>query len=142
MAQKSSSDLLPFTLALLALLLVPAAKSDTVTVSWASPTPADRSSFSAEPGGKVSFTLSATSTVVDGVAHIAPLGPLPKGAALDSKDGTTAHATFTWRPTRAGDFSVQFTATVAGAVDAAPTMTYIVHVGAKVAKVSYPRSTT
>lgn len=128
------------TLALL--LLVPTAKSDPAPVSWASPTPADQSRFSVNAGSKVSFALSATTTVIDGMVHIAAARALPKEAAFNSTDGSTAHGTFTWRPQRAGNFSIQFTAATIGSPGAAPTLTYSIHVTAKIAKVLYPRSYT
>jgi hypothetical protein len=130
-----------FALAALGLLLlVPAAKSDTGPVSWTAPTPADQTRFSVTAGSKVSFSMSASTTVPDGVVHIAAAKTLPKGAEFTPTDGSLARGSFTWRPQGAGNYGVQFTATTVGVTGAAPTMTYSIHVAAKVAKIQYPRS--
>ena len=122
------------------LLLVPAALSDTVPVSWASPTPADQSRFSTKTGSLVAFTLAASTSITDGIVHIAPVRSLPKGAVFSASDGSLARGSFSWKPERAGDYSVQFAAATVGASTGAPTLTYAIHVSAKVAKVQYPRS--
>jgi hypothetical protein len=122
------------------LLLVPAAKSDIAPVSWTSPTPADKSRFTVKTGEQVRFSLSASTTVTEGIVHIAPVRALPKGAIFNSVDGSVAHGSFAWRPQRAGNYAIQFAATTAGVSGVAPTLTYSVHVTAKVVKVQYPRS--
>ena len=71
-----------FAAAFAMLLLVPAAKSDTSLVSWTAPTPADHSRFSVKPGAKVSFSLSAATTVPGGVVHIARCTRCPSGAVF------------------------------------------------------------
>jgi L,D-transpeptidase catalytic domain len=130
---------LAFAAALALILLVPAAKSDTSPVSWTTPTPADHSRFSVKPGAKVSFALSAVTTVPSGIVHISPVRALPKGALFTSADGSTANGTFTWRPQRGGDYTIQFVASTA-ADGVAPTLTYSIHVAAPVVKAKYPRS--
>jgi hypothetical protein len=122
------------------LLLAPAAKSGSTSVLWASPTPADQTRFSVKAGTRVTFVLAASTSVDASVVHIAPARSLPKGAALNVADGSTAAGTFTWIPRRAGDYTVQFTASLVGVNDVAPTLTYVIHVAPKVAKASYPRS--
>ena len=72
---------------------------------WASPTPADQTRFSVKVGTHLTFALAASTSVDASVVHIAPAGSLPKGAALKVADGSTATATFTWIPTRAGDYT-------------------------------------
>jgi hypothetical protein len=126
--------------ALVLLLLVPAARSETGPVSWASPTPADQTRFSITTGSKVSFTLAASTSIPDTIVHIAPVRSLPKGAVFNVTDGTLARGSFSWKPERAGDYSVQFAASTGGATAVAPTLTYAIHVRAKVVKVTYPRS--
>jgi len=120
--------------------VVPAAKSDTATVSWAAPTPADQTRFTVTLGSKVSFILSASTTVPDAMVHIAAAKTLPKSASFDVTDGALAHGAFTWRPLTAGNYSVQFTASTVGTTGTAPTMTYAIRVAAKAATVQYPRS--
>jgi hypothetical protein len=126
--------------ALALLLLVPAALSDTAPVSWASPTPADQSRFSTTTGSQVTFTLAASTSIPDGIVHIAPARSLPKGAVFNASDGSIARGSFSWKPERAGDYSVQFAASTVGASTVAPTLTFAIHVRTKVAKVQYPRS--
>ena len=128
--------------ALTLLSLVPAALSDTAPVNWSSPTPADQSRFSTTTGSRVTFNLAASTSVPDGIVHIGAARSLPKGAMFNASDGSPAHGSFSWRPERAGDYSVQFVASTVGASTVAPTLTYAIHVRAKVAKVQYPRSYT
>src|SRR5262249_12792116 len=123
------------------LLLVPAAKSDTAPVTWSSPTPADHSRFSARAGSEMSFSLSASTTIPDAVVHIAPARALPKGAAFKATDGTVASGTFSWRPRQAGDYSVRFAASTVAVGGTAPTLTFSIHVTAKVVKAKYPQIT-
>jgi lipoprotein-anchoring transpeptidase ErfK/SrfK len=123
-------------------LVVPAAKSDTAPVSWAAPTPADQSHFAVTTGAKLTLGLSATTTLPDSVLHIAPAGRLPSGAAFNSSDGATATATFAWRPVAAGDYTVSFAASALGLPGTATTLTYSIHVKAKVVAVQYPESRT
>jgi lipoprotein-anchoring transpeptidase ErfK/SrfK len=126
--------------ALALLSLVPAALSDTAPVSWSAPTPADQSRFSTTTGSQVTFSLAASTSVPDGIVHIAPARSLPKGAVFSTSDGSLAHGSFSWKPERAGDYTVQFAASTVSASIAASTLTYVIHVRAKVAKVQYPRS--
>jgi hypothetical protein len=138
----------PVAIAVAALALlsfVPAALSDTAPVSWTAPTPADQSRFSTTTGSQVKFSLAATTSVPDGIVHIAAARSLPKGAVFNASDGSLARGSFSWKPERAGDYSVQFAATTVGASTVAPTLTFAIHVRAKVAKVAkvrYPRSYT
>jgi hypothetical protein len=122
------------------LLLVPAARSDATTVLWSSPTPADQSRFSVKTGARVSFSLAASTATRESVVHIAQAHGLPKGAAFNTLDGSTATATFKWTPSRAGDYLVQFTASVVGVTDVAPTMRYAIHVVPTTPKIQYPRT--
>lgn len=135
----SKSVFLAFAAAFVLILLVPAAKSDTSLVSWATPTPADHSRFSVKPGAKVSFVLSAVTTVPGATVHISPVRALPGGALFTFADGSTANGTFTWRPQRGGDYTVQFVAST-GVDGVAPTLTFSIHVAAPVVKAKYPRS--
>jgi L,D-transpeptidase-like protein len=127
------------TAGLALLLLVPAAKSDSALVSWATPTPADHSRFNVKPGSKVSFELFATTTVPGAIVHIGPARALPSGAVFSSADGSTAHGTFSWTPKRGGDYTLRFAAST-GTDGAAPTLTYSIHVVSQVVKVRYPRT--
>jgi hypothetical protein len=130
-----------FAVAALALLsLVPAARSDTAPVSWSSPTPADQSRFSATTGSQVTFTLAASTSIPAGIVHIAPVRSLPRGSVFSTSDGSIARGSFSWKPERAGDYTVQFVASTVSASVAASTLTYVIHVRGTVAKVQYPRS--
>jgi hypothetical protein len=137
MATKPSASFifrLPAALAVTAvavLLLVPAALSDTTSVVWTPPTPSDQSRFNVKAGSQVAFTLTASTALPETVVHIAPVnGVLPVGASFSSSDGVVAKASFRFRPTQGGDFTLRFAAS-AGAGNAAPTLTYLVHVAAK-----------
>src|SRR4051794_23267862 len=134
----SKSLSLAFAAAFALILLVPAAKSDASLVTWSAPTPADHSNFSVKPGGKVSFALSAVTTVPGGIVHISPVHALPVGSVFSAVDGTTAGGTFSWHPERAGDYTIQFVATT-GTDGVAPTLTYSIHVAGKVGSTNYPR---
>jgi L,D-transpeptidase catalytic domain/Putative Ig domain len=130
-----------FVAAMFALLLVvPAARSDATSVLWSSPTPADQSRFSVKTGTKVSFMLAASTPTRENVVHIAPARSLPNGAAFNTSDGSTATGTFKWTPSRAGDYTVQFTASVVGVGDVAPTITFAIHVAPRTPKIVYPRT--
>jgi hypothetical protein len=118
------------------LLLVPAARSDSSTVSWTSPTPSDKARFSVSPGKSVSFALTASTAEPGAIVHIAPARALPKGVAFNSSDGISARASFTWHPDTPGDYTVRFTASLVGTTSAAPTRTYTVHVKGTV--IRYP----
>src|SRR5262249_60821818 len=61
------------------LLLVPAARSDSATVSWASPTPADQAQFSVSTGKSVKFTLSASTAVIGGERALRTPAPVCQG---------------------------------------------------------------
>jgi hypothetical protein len=118
------------------LLLVPAARSDSTTVNWTSPTPADLAKFSVTQGAKVSFSLTASTEVPGGIVHIAPAQKLPTGVSFNSSDGVAARAGFSWTPETAGDYKVRFAATLVGTNTTAPTLTYSIHVKGKV--IHYP----
>ena len=122
--------------ALALLLLVPAARSDSTTVNWTSPTPADLAKFSVNEGRKVTFSLTASTDVPGGIVHIAPVQKLPTGVSFNSSDGVAARANFAWTPEVAGDYKVRFAATLAGTTTTAPTLTYSIHVKGKV--IHYP----
>jgi L,D-transpeptidase catalytic domain len=63
--------------------------------------------------------------------HIAPVGgPLPKGASFTATDGPVGLASFRFRPSRAGDYRLRFTASTDAA--SVTRLTYVVHVEAKV----------
>ena len=129
--------------ALVLLMVVPAARSDNTTVSWAAPTPADHALFNVSTGGQVKFALAASSTVPGAVVHIAPARTLPQGVLFSSGDGGVARGVFAWRPEVAGDYTVQFTASAVGVQGVTSTLTFKIHVvsNAKaVAKVRYPRA--
>ena len=110
------------------LFLVPAALSDTTTVSWTSPTPTDKAKFSVTVGKKVGFSLNASTDVVGGIVHIAPARALPKGVLFNSSDGTTARANFSWTPETPGDYTLKFAASLVGTETVAPAVTYVIHV--------------
>jgi len=118
------------------IFLVPAARSDSATVSWISPTPADQARFSVSPGHQVSFTLTASTDVPGTIVHIAPGRALPTGVSFNSSDGISARAIFSWTPETAGDYTLKFVASLAGTTTSAPTLTYVIHVKGKV--VQYP----
>src|ERR1051326_25836 len=128
------------TAALALLLVVPAGLGDTPPVTWMSPTPADQTGFKVVAGSKVNITLSAATTVPDGVVHIGPAKALPKGASFTDTDGPSARAAFSWQPGGVGNYSVQFTASNTVTPGTAPTLTYTIHVVAKVAAITYPRT--
>jgi hypothetical protein len=120
------------------LFVVPAAHSDSAPVTWMSPTPADKAKFTVMEGKQVTFSLSASSEVLGGIVHIAPAKAFPKGVSFNSSDGTTARASFTWRPETPGDYTIKFVASLVGAETptAAPPLTYQIHVKGKV--IHYP----
>jgi lipoprotein-anchoring transpeptidase ErfK/SrfK len=120
------------------LLLVPAARSDSSSVSWVSPTPLDKTKFSVSLGNLVNFSLTATGEPGASV-HIDPAQPLPSGVRFNnSGGGVTAQAKFSWNPDTPGDYTIKFTATgtLLGTTTSAPTLTYLVHV--KGTAVQYP----
>jgi lipoprotein-anchoring transpeptidase ErfK/SrfK len=122
--------------ALALLLLVPAARSDSASVSWTAPTPADQARFSVSPGKQISFTLMASTPELGGIVHIAPAQPLPRGVLFNSSDGVAARASFSWAPDTPGDYTIKFTAALVDTTTSAPTLTYRIHVKGKV--VHYP----
>ena len=77
--------------------------------------------------------------VADDIVHIAAVRPLPKAAVFIATDGATAEARMTWTPLRPGDYVIQFSAATPSG-DAAPTLTYSIHVPQSRPKVEYPRS--
>ena len=128
---------------LVAMALAPAATGDASTVAWTSPTPPDQSRFGVPAAATVRFSLAAATATPGAVVHIAPARALPAGAVFTAVDGAAATAAFSWRPSRAGDYSVQFTATETGSAAAAPTLTYFIHVASNAKrppKPTYPRS--
>jgi hypothetical protein len=108
-------------------------------VTWAAPTPPDKTHFTVKTGKQLRLVLSATTAAPEDVVQITPVSPLPRAAAFTATDGTTAQAGLTWIPRRPGNYTLQFTATtVTGA--SAPTLTFSVHVPQARAEVRYPRS--
>jgi len=131
-----------FIAAVALLLLVPSARSDSASVSWGSPTPADQAQFSVSTGKLVSLKLTASTAVVGGIVHIAQAQALPRGVSFNSSDGVTAQASFKWTPETPGDYRVRFTAALVGTTTAAPTLTYAIHVKGKVINSAYPLTYT
>jgi hypothetical protein len=139
--------------ALALLLLIPAARSESTSVVWAAPTPADHARFSVKAGKRVTFQLVASTTVAGAIVHIEAKG-LPLGVVYNSSDGTAARAKFDWVPDVGGNFTIQFSASTTdttGVKVTAPTRTYFVHVTAPAPKappppappkIKYPRSYT
>jgi hypothetical protein len=130
----------PLVAVALALLLVPAARSDSTPVLWSSPTPADQTRYTVTVGAHVAFQLSATASDPAAVVHIGVVQGLPSGASLVVSDANTAHGTFKWTPLQPGNYSLRFTAAVVGGSDIASPLAFNVHVNAKVAKAVYPRA--
>ena len=122
------------------MLLVPAARSETSSVTWTAPTPADGVRFVVGSGKSVSFALNASTTDLVSIVHIAPAQPLPWGVKFNSSDGVTARASFSWRPETAGDYTLRFAASVVGGTGAPVTLSYAVHVQGKV--IAYPLAAT
>ena len=112
------------------LLLVPAGRSESVSVIWAAPTPTDHTEFTVKARARVSFALTASASIPDAAVYVKGIG-LPTGADFSASGGSVARATFAWTPERAGVYKVQFAATTAGA--SAPTLSYRITV-----KPNYP----
>jgi hypothetical protein len=115
-------------------LLVPAARSDSLDVLWTSPTPADQSRITVSVGSPITFTLTASASDAQAVVHIEAVRA-PTGAVFNSSDGGAARATFEWTPQAPGDYTIQFEASVPGI--SATSRTYVIHVNPVV---QYPRS--
>ena len=139
-----SISLMPLALvgAALSLFVPAAAKSDTAPVTWAAPTPADQSRFDVKAGAHLSFTLTAATTVPGAFVHIAAPKSLPSGAVFSSADGVVAQGSFSWKPAKSGDYTLQFAASTMGVSSVPTTLTYAVHVtgGKAKAKVQYPQT--
>ena len=105
---------------------------------WSSPTPADQTRFSVKTGARLTFALAASSSDGANLVHIASARALPSGSAFNTADGSTATGTFNWTPAQAGDYTLQFTASLVGVVDTASTLTYVIHVLPKVRENRYP----
>jgi hypothetical protein len=113
--------------ALALLLIVPSARGAVSKVVWASATHPDQFRFTATAGKELKFTLTASSSTSASVL-IEPVQGLPTGASIGtSSDGDLAKATFRWRPTEPGDYSIGFVAK-AGAGATAPVRTYRIRV--------------
>jgi lipoprotein-anchoring transpeptidase ErfK/SrfK len=117
------------------LLVAPAARSDTATVIWSSPTPTDKAQFTVKAGQPVKFGLTASSEEPGGIVHIYSVGRLPVGVRFTTSDGVAAHAQFEWAPETSGTYTVKFTAALVGTTTTAPTISYVVHVKSAI---SYP----
>jgi hypothetical protein len=120
--------------ALVLVLLVPAALSDSVEVLWTSPTPVDRSRITVSVGSPITFTLTASASDAQAVVHIEAVDA-PTDAVFNSSDGGAARASFDWTPRTPGNYTIQFEASVPGVSVAS--RTYVVHVKPAV---RYPRS--
>jgi lipoprotein-anchoring transpeptidase ErfK/SrfK len=140
----ASPSLIPFAAALGAvaaafLFLVPAARSDTSTVVWTTPTPKDQASFTVDHGKRVTLKLAAATSAGAGIVHIAPAQKFPTGVSFNSSDGLTASASFSWTPEAAGVYKLKFTASLVGSTGVvAPSLTYVIHVKGP----AYPLKTT
>ena len=88
------------------LLLVPAARSDTSTVIWTTPTPKDQARFTVDHGKRVTLKLAAATSDGAGIVRIAPAQKFPTGVSFNSSDGLTASASFNWTPEAAGDYKL------------------------------------
>ena len=127
------------TAALAFLLLAPTAHARAGAVVWAAPTQADRSQFAVTTGSKLTLRLKASTSTPLSDVRIKPVGVLPSGAVLDlTPGGKVSHALFRWTPSKAGRYMLRFAAS-SGKGGAAPTLTYLVEVKAKV---QYPQSVT
>jgi hypothetical protein len=126
-------------LACVLVLSAPAAHARTgkSEVVWASPTKADQTRFSLKIGSKLTLRLTASSSIPETAVAIEALDGLPKGAIVNVSGGSVARAIFNWTPSEAGEYVIRFGAS-AGRGASAPSLTYIVDVGAKA--LSYPRS--
>jgi hypothetical protein len=112
--------------ALTFLLFVPAGRSDDPPLAWMSPTPADQTRFNVEIGSQVTIKLSAATYVPLAAVHIEPLRPMPKGSQFNSSDGGTARATFRWKATKIGTYTLEF---AASSLDVfTPSLTYVINV--------------
>jgi len=119
--------------ALLLLLLVPAARSDSIEVIWTPPTPADQSRVTVSAGSPIAFVLTASAADLETVVHIAAVRA-PNESVFNSSDGGAARASFNWTPQTPGDYTIQFEASAAGV---SATRTYVIHV---TPVVQYPRA--
>jgi lipoprotein-anchoring transpeptidase ErfK/SrfK len=131
---RAAFSLTPFVAAIGAvaaacLLLVPAARSDTSTVIWTTPTPKDQARFTVDHGKRVTLELAAATFDGAGIVHIAPAQKFPTGVSFNSSDGLAASASFSWTPEVAGDYKLKFTASLVGSTGVgAPPVTYVIHV--------------
>jgi L,D-transpeptidase catalytic domain/GW (Gly-Tryp) dipeptide domain len=141
---RAAFSLTPFAAAIGAvaaafLFLVPAARSDTSTVIWTTPTPKDQARFTVDQGKRVTLKLAAATFDGAGIVHIAPAQRFPTGVSFNSSDGLTASALFSWTPEAAGDYKLRFSASLVGSTGVgAPPVTYLVHVKGP----AYPLKTT
>lgn len=105
-------------------------------MTWTPPTPTDQARFSVSEGKQVSFSLVASTEVAGGIVHIDPVRSLPNGVSFNSSDGTTARASFAWKPDKPGDYTIKFVASLVGTDTTAPALAYVIHVKGKA--VHYP----
>ncbi len=114
------------TLALL--LLVPTAHGQANTVVWASAMQPDQFRFTATEGKRFTFSLAASASSPAATVLIEPVHGLPAGASIGSSmHGNVARATFRWRPSAPGEYSIGFVAR-SGAGASAPIRTYVIRV--------------
>src|SRR5436190_1821884 len=111
--------------AAVALLVAASARGEATAVTWAAPTPADRSVFAATVGSRFRLTVAAAATSPDAVVRMRVIR-LPAQAAFRSSGGSLAKAQMDWTPAQPGDYSIQVAASVTGA--SAPTLTYTIRV--------------
>jgi len=119
------------------LLLVPAARSEETPVAWTSPTPADQTRFTVDVGQQLTIALTAETNVAFAAAHIEPLQKIPAGAHFNSSDGGVAKATFRWKPTRTGTYTVEFRASSLDAIT--PDLRYVINVKPHDYKLTTPK---
>jgi len=81
-----------------------------VAPAWTSQSPANGTRYDLSALVPFSVALQASDANGGDVVHIGAV-TLPAGASLASSPGNPASATFSWTPTIAGDYVVQFTAT-------------------------------
>jgi lipoprotein-anchoring transpeptidase ErfK/SrfK len=112
------------------LLLIPTAHGQSGSVVWASPTRADQSRYTVTTGARLTFGLTASTSISAASVQITSVRGLPLGAEVSSSVGKVAHATFRWVPLKGGDYTIQFAASNDQGASA-PKRTYTIHVNAK-----------
>lgn len=95
---------------------------------WQDPTPPEGALYSIEAGTAVTIRVFAAVLDPAAIVHV-DAAPLPAGSAFAPVDGNPGEGELYWKPTAAqvGEYSITFTASVAGAPDTA-TRTIRIHV--------------